>query len=62
MALILTPCSDKFEKPWMISDKLESVFGNSESFKDKEREFLLQLSTFTLATEKRIDQIRLSLI
>ncbi|RYR67214.1 hypothetical protein Ahy_A03g013515 [Arachis hypogaea] len=42
-----------------IDDKIESWFSNSDSIDDKEREFLVQFSTLT--TEKRIDQILLSL-
>nr|YP_010457130.1 hypothetical protein RF2 [Microtropis henryi]YP_010457149.1 hypothetical protein RF2 [Microtropis henryi]UUA68280.1 hypothetical protein RF2 [Microtropis henryi]UUA68281.1 hypothetical protein RF2 [Microtropis henryi] len=42
-----------------IDDKIESLVANSDSIDDKEREFLVQLSTLT--TEKRIDQILLSL-
>ncbi|RYR46519.1 hypothetical protein Ahy_A07g032244 [Arachis hypogaea] len=42
-----------------IDDKIESWFLNSDSIDDKEREFLVQFSTLT--TEKRIDQILLSL-
>uniref|UniRef100_A0A6N2MEG1 Protein Ycf2 n=1 Tax=Salix viminalis TaxID=40686 RepID=A0A6N2MEG1_SALVM len=40
-------------------DKIESLVANSDSIDDKEREFLVQFSTLT--TEKRIDQILLSL-
>ena len=42
-----------------IDDKIESWVANSDSIDDKEREFLVQFSTLT--TEKRIDQILLSL-
>ena len=42
-----------------IDDKIESWVLNSNSIDDKEREFLVQFSTLT--TEKRIDQILLSL-
>nr|YP_009578010.1 hypothetical chloroplast RF2 [Bunchosia argentea]YP_009578024.1 hypothetical chloroplast RF2 [Bunchosia argentea]QBK32627.1 hypothetical chloroplast RF2 [Bunchosia argentea]QBK32641.1 hypothetical chloroplast RF2 [Bunchosia argentea] len=42
-----------------IDDKIESLVASSDSIDDKEREFLVQLSTLT--TEKRIDQILLSL-
>ncbi|CAI0433472.1 unnamed protein product [Linum tenue] len=42
-----------------IDDKIESLVANSDSIDDKEREFLVQFSTLT--TEKRIDQILLSL-
>nr|YP_009752370.1 Ycf2 protein [Bryonia marmorata]YP_009752388.1 Ycf2 protein [Bryonia marmorata]QIT04344.1 Ycf2 protein [Bryonia marmorata]QIT04362.1 Ycf2 protein [Bryonia marmorata] len=42
-----------------IDDKIESWVSNSDSIDDKEREFLVQFSTLT--TEKRIDQILLSL-
>nr|YP_010723671.1 Ycf2 protein [Bolbostemma paniculatum]YP_010723688.1 Ycf2 protein [Bolbostemma paniculatum]WDW27041.1 Ycf2 protein [Bolbostemma paniculatum]WDW27058.1 Ycf2 protein [Bolbostemma paniculatum] len=42
-----------------IDDKMESWVSNSDSIDDKEREFLVQFSTLT--TEKRIDQILLSL-
>nr|YP_010881724.1 Ycf2 protein [Turpinia affinis]YP_010881743.1 Ycf2 protein [Turpinia affinis]QHE50544.1 hypothetical protein RF2 [Staphylea trifolia]QHE50563.1 hypothetical chloroplast RF2 [Staphylea trifolia]WIA69217.1 Ycf2 protein [Turpinia affinis]WIA69236.1 Ycf2 protein [Turpinia affinis] len=42
-----------------IDDKIESWVANSYSIDDKEREFLVQFSTLT--TEKRIDQILLSL-
>nr|YP_009767955.1 Ycf2 [Pterogyne nitens]YP_009767972.1 Ycf2 [Pterogyne nitens]QIS98573.1 Ycf2 [Pterogyne nitens]QIS98590.1 Ycf2 [Pterogyne nitens] len=42
-----------------IDDKIESWVSNSDSIDDKEREFLVQLSTLT--TEKRIDKILLSL-
>ncbi|KAF1870769.1 hypothetical protein Lal_00037383 [Lupinus albus] len=42
-----------------IDDKIESWVSNSNSIDDKEREFLVQFSTLT--TEKRIDQILLSL-
>ena len=42
-----------------IDDKIESWVLNSDSIDDKEREFLVQFSTLT--TEKRIDQILLSL-
>nr|QPP04859.1 Ycf2 protein [Asarum sieboldii]UAU40969.1 Ycf2 [Asarum heterotropoides var. seoulense]WRO36864.1 Ycf2 protein [Asarum chungbuensis]QPP04876.1 Ycf2 protein [Asarum sieboldii]UAU40998.1 Ycf2 [Asarum heterotropoides var. seoulense] len=42
-----------------IDDKIESWVVNSDSIDDEEREFLLQFSTLT--TEKRIDQILLSL-
>uniref|UniRef100_A0AAU6N3Q8 Protein Ycf2 n=1 Tax=Potentilla leucophylla TaxID=667262 RepID=A0AAU6N3Q8_9ROSA len=42
-----------------IDDKIESWVSNSDSIGDKEREFLVQFSTLT--TEKRIDQILLSL-
>nr|WEG92325.1 hypothetical protein RF2 [Oemleria cerasiformis]WEG92326.1 hypothetical protein RF2 [Oemleria cerasiformis] len=44
-----------------IDDKIESWVSNSDSIDDKEREFLVQFSTLTLTTEKRIDQILLSL-
>nr|UTQ76424.1 Ycf2 [Trichosanthes sp. HLQ090003 01]UTQ76441.1 Ycf2 [Trichosanthes sp. HLQ090003 01] len=42
-----------------IDDKIESWVSNSDLIDDKEREFLVQFSTLT--TEKRIDQILLSL-
>ncbi|KAJ7941861.1 Protein Ycf2 [Quillaja saponaria] len=42
-----------------IDDKIESWVSNSDSIDDKEREFLVQFSALT--TEKRIDQILLSL-
>nr|ASY97525.1 Ycf2 [Cucumis sativus var. hardwickii]ASY97531.1 Ycf2 [Cucumis sativus var. hardwickii] len=42
-----------------IDDKIQSWVWNSDSIDDKEREFLVQFSTLT--TEKRIDQILLSL-
>nr|UDY68730.1 Ycf2 [Cheirodendron trigynum] len=42
-----------------IYDKIESWVANSDSIDDEEREFLVQFSTLT--TEKRIDQILLSL-
>nr|AYC21317.1 hypothetical protein RF2 [Aphyllon fasciculatum]AYC21327.1 hypothetical protein RF2 [Aphyllon fasciculatum] len=42
-----------------IDDKIESWVANSESIDDEEREFLVQFSALT--TEKRIDQILLSL-
>uniref|UniRef100_UPI0030020F9A Ycf2 n=1 Tax=Potentilla canadensis TaxID=1076577 RepID=UPI0030020F9A len=42
-----------------IDDKIESWVSNNDSIGDKEREFLVQFSTLT--TEKRIDQILLSL-
>nr|YP_009141235.1 hypothetical chloroplast RF21 [Lathyrus clymenum]AIL55761.1 hypothetical chloroplast RF21 [Lathyrus clymenum] len=42
-----------------INDKIESWISNSELIADKEREFLLQFSTLT--TEKRMDQILVSL-
>nr|YP_009972099.1 hypothetical chloroplast RF21 [Butomus umbellatus]QNH69993.1 hypothetical chloroplast RF21 [Butomus umbellatus]UDZ61530.1 hypothetical protein RF2 [Butomus umbellatus] len=42
-----------------IDDKMESWVANSDSIDDEEREFLVQFSTLT--TEKRIDQILLSL-
>ncbi|YP_008592532.1 Ycf2 (chloroplast) [Andrographis paniculata] len=42
-----------------IDDKIESWVANSDSIDDKEREFLVQFSALT--TEKRIDQILLSL-
>nr|YP_009861266.1 photosystem I assembly protein Ycf2 [Orontium aquaticum]QIU82957.1 photosystem I assembly protein Ycf2 [Orontium aquaticum] len=42
-----------------IDDKIESWVANSDSINDEEREFLVQFSTLT--TEKRIDQILLSL-
>nr|YP_010880400.1 Ycf2 protein [Hygrophila ringens]WHU31339.1 Ycf2 protein [Hygrophila ringens] len=42
-----------------IDDKIESWVANSDSIDDEEREFLVQLSALT--TEKRIDQILLSL-
>nr|YP_010615246.1 Ycf2 [Illigera cordata]YP_010615265.1 Ycf2 [Illigera cordata]WAS37720.1 Ycf2 [Illigera cordata]WAS37739.1 Ycf2 [Illigera cordata] len=42
-----------------IDDKIESWVANSDSIADEEREFLVQFSTLT--TEKRIDQILLSL-
>nr|YP_010334742.1 Ycf2 protein [Dasispermum suffruticosum]UNH91658.1 Ycf2 protein [Dasispermum suffruticosum] len=42
-----------------IDDKIESWVANSDSIDDEEREFLVQFSTLT--TEKRIDQIILSL-
>ena len=43
-----------------IDDQIESWVSNSDSIDDKEREFLVQFPTLT--TEKRIDQILLSLI
>nr|YP_010128905.1 hypothetical protein KQ457_pgp010 [Pedicularis dissecta]YP_010128912.1 hypothetical protein KQ457_pgp003 [Pedicularis dissecta]QPZ47957.1 hypothetical protein PEDIA082 [Pedicularis dissecta]QPZ47964.1 hypothetical protein PEDIA110 [Pedicularis dissecta] len=42
-----------------IDDKIESWVANSDSIDDEEREFLVQFSALT--TEKRIDQILLSL-
>ena len=42
-----------------IDDKIESWVSNSDSIDDKDREFLVQFSALT--TEKRIDQILLSL-
>nr|YP_009907304.1 Ycf2 [Heptapleurum actinophyllum]YP_009907324.1 Ycf2 [Heptapleurum actinophyllum]QLI53657.1 Ycf2 [Heptapleurum actinophyllum]QLI53677.1 Ycf2 [Heptapleurum actinophyllum] len=42
-----------------IDDKIESWVANSDSIDDEEREFLVQFSTLT--TEKRTDQILLSL-
>nr|AKF00744.1 hypothetical chloroplast RF21 [Satakentia liukiuensis] len=42
-----------------IDDKIESWVADSDSIDDEEREFLVQFSTLT--TEKRIDQILLSL-
>nr|UUF92536.1 hypothetical protein RF2 [Allium fasciculatum]UUF92537.1 hypothetical protein RF2 [Allium fasciculatum] len=42
-----------------IDDKIESWVANSDSIDDEEREFLVQFST--LMTEKRMDQILLSL-
>nr|AKT74001.1 hypothetical chloroplast RF21 [Corsia cf. boridiensis SPL470-2] len=42
-----------------IDDKIESWVANNDLIDDEEREFLVQLSTLT--TEKRIDQILLSL-
>nr|QCT81923.1 Ycf2 [Protea caffra subsp. kilimandscharica]QCT81945.1 Ycf2 [Protea caffra subsp. kilimandscharica] len=42
-----------------IDDKIESWVANSDSIDDEEREFLVQFSTLT--TEKRMDQILLSL-
>ncbi|KAK9082261.1 hypothetical protein Syun_031719 [Stephania yunnanensis] len=42
-----------------IDDKIESWVANSDLIDDEEREFLVQFSTLT--TEKRIDQILLSL-
>jgi hypothetical protein len=42
-----------------IEDKIESWVANSDSIDDEEREFLVQFSALT--TEKRIDQILLSL-
>nr|YP_009341917.1 hypothetical chloroplast RF2 [Aletris spicata]YP_009341934.1 hypothetical chloroplast RF2 [Aletris spicata]ALV25482.1 hypothetical chloroplast RF2 [Aletris spicata]ALV25483.1 hypothetical chloroplast RF2 [Aletris spicata] len=42
-----------------IDDKIESWVANSDSIDDEEREFLVQFSTLT--TEKRINQILLSL-
>nr|YP_009532487.1 Ycf2 [Echinacanthus longipes]YP_009532505.1 Ycf2 [Echinacanthus longipes]AYA72880.1 Ycf2 [Echinacanthus longipes]AYA72881.1 Ycf2 [Echinacanthus longipes] len=42
-----------------IDDKIESWVANSDSIDDEEREFLVQFSAVT--TEKRIDQILLSL-
>nr|WCD67007.1 Ycf2 [Impatiens morsei]WCD67021.1 Ycf2 [Impatiens morsei] len=42
-----------------VDDKIESWIANSDSIHDEEREFLVQFSTLT--TEKRIDQILLSL-
>nr|QUB07480.1 hypothetical chloroplast RF21 [Halimodendron halodendron] len=47
-----------FNSDW-IDDKIESWISNSDLIADKEREFLVQFSTLT--TEKRIDQILLSL-
>ncbi|URE17276.1 hypothetical protein MUK42_11365 [Musa troglodytarum] len=44
---------------YWIDDKIESWVANSDSIDDEEREFLVQFSTLT--TEKRIDQILLSL-
>uniref|UniRef100_UPI003000FB6C Ycf2 protein n=1 Tax=Amorphophallus tonkinensis TaxID=1720486 RepID=UPI003000FB6C len=43
----------------LVGDKIESWVANSDSIDDEEREFLVQFSTLT--TEKRIDQILLSL-
>nr|QUB02887.1 hypothetical chloroplast RF21 [Weldenia candida]QUB02904.1 hypothetical chloroplast RF21 [Weldenia candida] len=48
----------KVKGDW-IDDKIESWVANSDSIDDEEREFLVQFSTLT--TEKRIDQILLSL-
>nr|YP_009661882.1 Ycf2 [Mimosa pudica]YP_009661900.1 Ycf2 [Mimosa pudica]QCT83227.1 Ycf2 [Mimosa pudica]QCT83245.1 Ycf2 [Mimosa pudica] len=48
----------KVNDDW-IGDKIESWVSNSDSIDDNEREFLVQFSTLT--TEKRIDQILLSL-
>nr|YP_010690634.1 Ycf2 protein [Cartonema parviflorum]YP_010690651.1 Ycf2 protein [Cartonema parviflorum]WBU14345.1 Ycf2 protein [Cartonema parviflorum]WBU14362.1 Ycf2 protein [Cartonema parviflorum] len=48
----------KVKGDW-IDDKIESWVTNSDSIDDEEREFLVQFSTLT--TEKRIDQILLSL-
>ncbi|GFP89113.1 protein ycf2 [Phtheirospermum japonicum] len=45
-------------KDW-IDDKTKSWVTNSNSIDDEERKFLVQFSTLT--TEKRIDQILLSL-
>nr|YP_009662146.1 hypothetical chloroplast RF21 [Mitella diphylla]YP_009662162.1 hypothetical chloroplast RF21 [Mitella diphylla]QCU47258.1 hypothetical chloroplast RF21 [Mitella diphylla]QCU47274.1 hypothetical chloroplast RF21 [Mitella diphylla] len=42
-----------------IDDKIESWVANTDSIDDEEREFLVQFSTLT--TEKRIDQILLSM-
>ena len=42
-----------------IDDQIECWVSNSDSIDDKERELLVQFST--LMTEKRIDQILLSL-
>ncbi|KAL2925765.1 Protein Ycf2 [Bienertia sinuspersici] len=42
-----------------IDEKIESCVASSDSIDDEEREFLVQFSTST--TEKRIDQILLSL-
>jgi len=42
-----------------IDDQIESWVSNTDSIDDKEKEFLVQFSTLT--TEKRIDQILLSL-
>nr|YP_009242107.1 hypothetical chloroplast RF21 [Stenogyne haliakalae]YP_009242127.1 hypothetical chloroplast RF21 [Stenogyne haliakalae]AMQ32904.1 hypothetical chloroplast RF21 [Stenogyne haliakalae]AMQ32925.1 hypothetical chloroplast RF21 [Stenogyne haliakalae] len=42
-----------------VDDKIESWVANSDSIDDEEREFLVQFSALT--TEKRIDQILLSL-
>nr|YP_009864791.1 Ycf2 [Uvularia grandiflora]YP_009864808.1 Ycf2 [Uvularia grandiflora]QKE32786.1 Ycf2 [Uvularia grandiflora]QKE32803.1 Ycf2 [Uvularia grandiflora] len=42
-----------------IDDRIESWVANNDSIDDEEREFLVQFSTLT--TEKRIDQILLSL-
>ncbi|KAL2938593.1 Protein Ycf2 [Bienertia sinuspersici] len=42
-----------------IDEKIESWVASSDSIDDEEREFLVQFSTLT--TEKRIDQILLSL-
>ncbi|XP_047314067.1 protein Ycf2-like [Impatiens glandulifera] len=42
-----------------VDDKIESWIANSDSIDDEEREFLVQFSTLT--TEKRMDQILLSL-
>nr|YP_010374866.1 hypothetical protein RF2 [Pontederia australasica]YP_010374884.1 hypothetical protein RF2 [Pontederia australasica]QXU58301.1 hypothetical protein RF2 [Pontederia australasica]QXU58321.1 hypothetical protein RF2 [Pontederia australasica] len=48
----------KVNDDW-IDEKIESWVTNSDSIDDEEREFLVQFSTLT--TEKRIDQILLSL-
>jgi hypothetical protein len=44
-----------------IDEKIEFWVASSDSIDDEEREFLVQFSTLTLTTEKRIDQILLSL-
>nr|YP_010167864.1 Ycf2 [Allium cernuum]YP_010167881.1 Ycf2 [Allium cernuum]QRZ01056.1 Ycf2 [Allium cernuum]QRZ01073.1 Ycf2 [Allium cernuum] len=44
-----------------IDNKIESWVANSDSIYDEEREFLVQFSTLMLMTEKRMDQILLSL-
>nr|YP_009450069.1 hypothetical chloroplast RF2 [Burmannia cryptopetala]YP_009450075.1 hypothetical chloroplast RF2 [Burmannia cryptopetala]ANK36266.1 hypothetical chloroplast RF2 [Burmannia cryptopetala]ANK36272.1 hypothetical chloroplast RF2 [Burmannia cryptopetala] len=48
----------KVNRDW-IDDKIESWVVNSDSIDDEEREFLVQFSTLT--TEKKMDQILLSL-
>nr|YP_008999896.1 hypothetical chloroplast RF21 [Petrosavia stellaris]AGY95348.1 hypothetical chloroplast RF21 [Petrosavia stellaris] len=50
--------SKKANGDW-IDDKIESWIANSDSIDDEEREFLVQFSTLT--TEKKMDQILLSL-
>uniref|UniRef100_UPI0030FE2E18 Ycf2 protein n=1 Tax=Dactylicapnos scandens TaxID=1406284 RepID=UPI0030FE2E18 len=44
-----------------IDDQIESWVANSDLIEDEEREFLVQFSTLTLTTEKRMDQMLLSL-